>query len=203
MFSKLYSSDVAGMVLVDAEHPDEGSRQKELQDALPVPIRARIEREDERRQLWNQIIQPIGLYFGLDRLKVALGKTYSSNFSKEFQHEVLFLEQQPKYIKAVEAEDKLDAESADQVRAAGDLGDRPLIVLTAEKPYAGDPNDNLLSNEQKNGRDNLWIRQLQTQYAHLSSRSRQIVVHGSTHEMPTDRPDAIVFAVHEVWSAVR
>src|SRR5256885_11213084 len=37
MFSELYPSDVAGMVLVDAEHPDEGSRQKELQDALPGP----------------------------------------------------------------------------------------------------------------------------------------------------------------------
>jgi len=203
MFSKLYPSHAAGIVLVDAEHPDEASRLKEWQDALPASIRVRIESEDKRRQLWDRIVEPIGLHLGLDRLKVALGRTYSSIFPAEFQRELLFLEQQPKYIKAVEAEDKLDAESAAQIRAAGDLGDRPLIVLTAEKPYAGDQNDNLLTKEQKNSRDNLWIHQLQTQYAHLSSRGKQIVVHGSTHEMPADQPGAIVFAVHEVWSAVK
>ncbi len=203
MFNKLYPFDVAGMVLVDAEHPDEEVRQKELQSAWPEVIKARIEEEDKRRQFWNRITQPIELYLGGDRLKLTLGKSYSPNFSQEFQHELLFLEQQPKYSKAVEAEDKLDAQSAAQVRAVGDLGNKPLIVLTAEKPYAGDPNDYLLTHEQKSNRDHLWIDQLQAQYAHLSSRGKQVVVQGSSHEMPTDRQDAIVSAVHEIWSVVK
>jgi len=76
-------------------------------------------------------------------------------------------------------------------------------VLTAERSYAGDPSDNLLTEAQKNSRDNLWIYQLQAQYAHLSSRGKQVVVHKSSHEMPTDRPDAIVAAIREVWGLTK
>jgi len=49
MFAKLYPSDVAGMVLVDAEHPDEGSRQKQLQDSLPPLVKALVENSEKRR----------------------------------------------------------------------------------------------------------------------------------------------------------
>ena len=37
----------------------------------------------------------------------------------------------------------------------------------------------------------------------LSTRGEQIVVPDSTHDMPQDRPDAIVSAIHTVWNAVR
>ncbi|MBV9304463.1 MAG: alpha/beta hydrolase [Acidobacteriaceae bacterium] len=194
MFAKLYPSDVAGMVLVDAEHPDEEMRQKRLQDALPALVKKSIENNEERTKVWDRITQPIKLYLGVDRLKVALGGVYSPSFPRDFQEEILFLEQQPKYIKAVEAEDKLDDQSAAQVRAAGSLGDRPLIVLTAGIPYAGDPSDTVLTEAQKKSRDNLWISELQTQYAHLSSRGKQVVVGDSSHEM--------VAAVREVWGLV-
>lgn len=203
MFAKRYPSDVAGMVLVDAKHPDETSRQKQLQDSLPAPVKARIENDEQRRRFFTRFYEPIGLYYGIDRLKLALGGVYSPAFPKELQNEVLFLDQQPKYIKGVEAEDKLDDESAAQVRAAGTLHDLPLIVLTAGRPYAGDSSDTLLTETQKKNRDDLWIYELQAQYTHLSSRGKQVVVEQSSHEMPTDRPDAIVSAVREIWGLVK
>ena len=198
MFAKLYPFDVDGMVLVDAEHPDEESRQKQLQGSLPAPLKARIANCEKSRRVLTQIYEPIKLYCGVDRLKSAFGGVYSQTFPKDFQEEILFLEQQPKYIKAVEAENILDEQSAAQVRGAGGLGDRPLIVLTAGNPYARDPSDNLLTEAQRNSRDNLWIYQLQTQYVHLSSRGKQMVVHKSSHEMPTDTPDAIGASVREI-----
>jgi pimeloyl-ACP methyl ester carboxylesterase len=200
LFTKLYPSEVAGVVLVDAEHPEEESRMKAFERSLPSALQARMHWEDKRQEIWDAILTPIRIQFGLERLRVALGQTYSTNFSPELQEEVLFLEEQPKYIRAVEDEGKLDATSAAQVKAAGDLGERPLIVLTADDPYGP---DTVLTDEQKKRRDDIWIYELQAQYAHLSIRGKQIVVRGSTHEMPADRPDAIVSAVHEVWSEVK
>jgi pimeloyl-ACP methyl ester carboxylesterase len=48
---------------------------------------------------------------------------------------------------------------------------------------------------------NLWIHDLQVQEAHLSTHGKQIIVPDSTHMIPIDRPDAVVSAIHEVWSA--
>ncbi len=198
MFTKLYPSSVVGIVLVDSEHYDDGSTQKEWHDALPASIKVQIARRDKQRQLWDRIVEPIKLHLGLDRLVVALGGIHSSSFSKDLQGEVLFLEQQPKYIKAVESEDRFDDQrNAFQIRTSGNFGDRPLIVLTAEKAYAGDPNEDLLTTDQKEARDKIWY-QLQAEYAHLSRRGKQMIIRGSSHEMPADRPDAIVAAIKEV-----
>ena len=38
---------------------------------------------------------------------------------------------------------------------------------------------------------------------HLSSRGKQVIVPDSGHDMPQDRPDAIVSAIYSVWNAVR
>ena len=49
----------------------------------------------------------------------------------------------------------------------------------------------------------MWIHELQAQEARLSTRGRQMVVPDSSHMIPYERPDAIISAIHEVWSAVR
>jgi hypothetical protein len=55
------------------------------------------------------------------------------------------LRQQDKVAKAVAAEINAFQESILEVRRAGALGDRPLIVLTAANPYDPDP---ILTREQ-------------------------------------------------------
>jgi hypothetical protein len=114
------------------------------------------------------------------------------------RQEFLYLEQQTKYINAVEAEDKMFSQSGAQARAAGSLGDRPLVVLTAGRPYDPDP---LLTKEQMEKQRNLWINVLQVEEVHLSARGRQFVVQDSGHDIPGERPDAVISAIHEVWSA--
>jgi len=85
------------------------------------------------------------------------------------------------------------------VRSAGNLGDRPLIVLTATRQEdilpEIPPND-------AEAEEDLWVHQLQPELAHLSTRGKQIVVE-SSHEMPTEHPEVVISAIHEIWLAAR
>ncbi|MGC2090151.1 MAG: hypothetical protein WA638_12020, partial [Candidatus Acidiferrales bacterium] len=91
--------------------------------------------------------------------------------------------------------------SADEVRASGNLGDKPLVVLTAGKGIVaanlppGFPvkaYDDFLS---------IWRNDLQVREAHLSTRGRQIIVPDSDHMIPFERPDTIISAIHDVFTA--
>jgi hypothetical protein len=106
---------------------------------------------------------------------------------------------QPKFIETVTREAGALEESGAQVRASGTLGDKPLIVLTAEEGVLGMPG---------NGKDleelrNIWMNDLQVQLVHLSSRGRQIMVPDSDHMIPSERPATIVNAVREVCADVK
>ena len=69
--------------------------------------------------------------------------------------------------------------SAEQARASGTLGDRPLRVLAAgHSPPA-------------------WL-ELQAELARLSTRGRLAIVHDSGHMIPFEAPDAVVRAIEDV-----
>ena len=202
VFTSLYPGEVAGVVLVEASHEDEDHRIAEL---LPPSV---MERE-VNADLWNErirrIIRPVRVRFGIERLQVETGwgtPDYgilkSTRLPKDLRQELLYLRQQDKVTKAVAAEIHAFQESILEVRRAGALGDRPLIVLTAANPYDPDP---ILTREQVEKLKNLWIHDLQVQEAHLSTHGKQIIVPDSTHMIPIDQPDAVVSAIHEVWSA--
>jgi hypothetical protein len=90
-------------------------------------------------------------------------------------------------------------ESLLEARAAGGLGDRPLIVLTAGLPPS---TDNLSDASQRRRMQEEWIK-IQAQLAWLSTHGKQIVVRDSHHAIQFDRPDAVIDAVREVVEAVR
>lgn len=197
VFAGRYPRDVAGMVLVDASHPDEGSRT----DAVLSGAQLARQQQDERRdETWEQITEPLTIHLGIRRATVALGRKPSRHLSRRLQEEFLYLENMPKFMRTVRQEDAMFKISGVQAVAAGPLGERPLIVLTAGKPYEPDP---LLTPQQIERQANIWIRELQVEEMRLSTRGEQIVVPDSTHDMPQDRPDAIVSAIHGVWTSVR
>jgi pimeloyl-ACP methyl ester carboxylesterase len=197
VFTRQYPGDVAGIVLVDASHEDEEDR---IDSMLPAAVKQREDRDEERSEKLDRILAPLRIHLGIERLEVATGWDVPSYRSKDLQEELLYLEQQTKYKHAVGSEGKVEGQSAAQARAAGNLGDRPLIVLTAGKPYDPDP---LLTKEDLDRQNNMWINILQAEEAHLSTRGKQIVVPDSGHIIPSERPDAVVSAIREVWSAVR
>jgi pimeloyl-ACP methyl ester carboxylesterase len=107
------------------------------------------------------------------------------------------LDNQPKTRQAVAAEDALATESGNQARSAGNMGDRPLIVLTGGRmSFRPDP---LTPPEIQAQLQDLWINGLQGQLASLSTHGRQIVLKDSGHLVQFERPDAVISAVHEVW----
>jgi len=80
------------------------------------------------------------------------------------------------------------------VRASGTLGDMSLIVLTAGKGALDMP---LTSPDWVQFRDE-WVNNLQMQLTHLSSKGKRIILADSGHNVPFDRPDAIVDAVSQI-----
>jgi pimeloyl-ACP methyl ester carboxylesterase len=98
--------------------------------------------------------------------------------------------------------------SCAQVRAAGSLGDIPLVVLTRD---VINPERQLALRRQFFWRDfpaelneileREWLA-LQEELAELSSNSTHIIVEDSSHLIPTDRPDSVVDAILKVLGQV-
>jgi hypothetical protein len=77
------------------------------------------------------------------------------------------------------------------------ISDKLLVVLTA-----AENSDAILSSGlSKHDFDEfqrIWVDDLQMRLARLSTRGRRILVSGSGHDIPSDRPESIVNAVHEL-----
>jgi pimeloyl-ACP methyl ester carboxylesterase len=96
-----------------------------------------------------------------------------------------FLILQSNYLRARASEMASMPVSAAQSRAAGGVAEKPLVVLTAGRSL--DPASQII-----------WADDVQPRLVRLSARGRQIVIADSSHDMPSDRPDAIVEAVREL-----
>jgi pimeloyl-ACP methyl ester carboxylesterase len=194
VFTGMYPHDVVGVVLVDAEHGDE---EKRIDEMLPTLVKNQQEQRDQKTAMLDRVLTPLRINLGIDRLKAAVGWDGHESLPKELRQELLYLNHRSE--NAGKAENASDSTSWDQVRSAGNLGDRPLIVLTAGKPYDPDP---LLSKEQSDKQDDMWINVLQAEEARLSTRGKQIVVADSGHMIPFDRPNSVVSAIRDVRAAL-
>jgi pimeloyl-ACP methyl ester carboxylesterase len=152
VFTGQYPKQVLGLVLVDASHPDEGPRTDAVLSAAQLAKQGQNER---RGEMWERIVEPLTIHLGIQRFTLALGLKRSRHLLRSLQEEFLYLEHMPKYRRTIQDEDAAFRTSGEQAVAAGSLGDRPLIVLTAGKPYQPDP---LLTPEQMETQKNIWIR---------------------------------------------
>jgi len=161
-------------------------------------VKTQQTRRDQREAMRDRVFAPFLLHLGIDRLNAGVGWGGHESLPKELREELLYLNQRSE--DAGKAENAADSISWDQVRSAGNLGDRPLIVLTAGKPYDSDP---LLRKEEFQRQNEMWINVLQAEEAHLSTRGKQIVVQDSGHMIPYERPDTVVSAIREVRAALQ
>jgi pimeloyl-ACP methyl ester carboxylesterase len=205
VFAGQYASDVAGMVLVDGTPEDVDER---LDSKRPAAVKER----DERRARNDRLLAPVIIHLGIERVGVALGwidirktlePTWNVNafrLSNDALLELLYLDRQSKHRRAMASEnaDEHFFASVDQVRRAGKLGDKPLIVLTAGRF----PDDPLVTPKQHAEGLRIWTEML-AEEARLSTRGKQVIVSDSDHMIPFERPDAIVSGIHEVWTTVR
>jgi len=190
VYAGQYPNDVAGMVLIDASHEDQDLR-------APESIR-RWQQEDHKHAGWKKLKYFFEIHLGWARLTA--DRDAPDFWPKAFREEEEFLMLSTKHQFATIDEDQVFSTlSAAQVRSAGDLGDRPLIVLTATRQDDIPPE---IPRKDAQADEDLWVHQLQPELARLSTRGKQIIV-DSSHEMPTEHPEAVVSAIHEVWLAAR
>jgi pimeloyl-ACP methyl ester carboxylesterase len=188
VYAGQYPAEVAAMVLVDASHEDQLQR-------MPPALQAFSQKQLEQLK-WQRPLAPFLVYSGIARLLV--GNDTSSQLPADFLREVHYLQLQPKAFDAAFSELQSFSESAKQVRAAGNLGERPLVVLTAGK----DPDPKLLPKgfpiKDFNDFHEIWVKDLQVRESQLSTRGKQIIVPDSTHMIPFERPDTVTAAIREV-----
>jgi len=201
VFAGQYPNEIAGIVLVDAPHEDVAER---LDSKRPAVVKER----DERNEKLDRLLTPLMIHLGIERFRVATGwvdprkilepawNVDAFRLSNDVLLELLYLDRQTKHRNAMASENEHFFESADEVRRVGNLGDRPLIVLTAGRF----PDDPLVTPKQHDEGLRIWTEML-TEESHLSTRGKQIIVPDSDHMIPFERPDAIVSAIHEVWTS--
>lgn len=176
VFASLYRNEVAGVVLVDASHPDQENR-------FPPELK-NLEGSWMRESEFLAYTMPLGVPRLLnlcDDDPVARAAECNFHSARESVAEL-----------------KAFPESAAQTAASGTLDDLPLAVLSRDpdKPSADLPADLAQPT-------NAAWEKMQEQLAHLSTRGTRTVAKNSGHYIQIDRPDVVIDAVRSVVEQVR
>jgi pimeloyl-ACP methyl ester carboxylesterase len=180
VFNGQYPNEVAGLVLADATQEDQYKLLPSAWRQLSASQLARWQSQAE----W----MPLQINLGIARLRF-----------RETLGNDGYLILQSKYLKARASELKEIQTSAAQARAAGMIGNKPLIVLTGVKQDSA--LKNALSPEDFARFQQIWVRTLQPRLAQLSTRGEQVILPDVGHDIPGERPEAIVNAVRKVYAA--
>jgi len=176
LYASLYRSEVAGIVLVDASHPDQENR-------FPPELK-NLEGTWLREAEFLEYTTPIGIprLIGLcDEDPVQRAAECNWHSAREGVAEL-----------------KSFPESAAQTAATGSLGDLPLAVLShdPDKPSADLPADLAKPT------NDAWEK-MQEELGHLSTRGTQVIAKNSSHYIQIDRPDVVIDAVRNVVQQAR
>lgn len=176
VYASIYRSDIVGMVLVDASHPDQENR-------FPPELK-NMEGSWRREAEFIAYAMP----FGVPRL---LGLCDNDPTSRAADCNARTAREQLAEIKAF-------PESAAETAATGSLGDLPLAVLShdPDKP-SGD-----LPPEIAKPTNEAWER-MQVELTHLSTRGTRTIAKNSAHYIQIDRPDVVIEAVRNVVEQAR
>ncbi|MGW4098064.1 alpha/beta fold hydrolase [Mycobacterium sp. NPDC004974] len=190
IFTKYYGSEVAGLVFVDAAHPDQTDRLAAAtgrpEDGIPAVFKVL------RYLAWT----------GLPRLLIP-GPTV-----KELPPDVVRAIGAYQPVSLAASFDEAEAMES-TLREAGtfrELGDRPLSVLSRGKPWSAYSESERagtgLSRDQFDRMQQAWW-EMQVEEASWSTRSTHRKLDDSSHVIQLERPDAVVDAIRTVVSQVR
>ena len=188
MYADLYPKEIAGMVLVDSSHPDMWTR-------MPPEVAAAL-----RPPAWQMRAMAYLARLGVTRLSGGDMSECGLPVRQCKEEQAYFATAQ--YL-VTKRQEMYAPERDAQVRATGDLGDKPLVVLTA-----GDHSRDFAAGVSPAARtrfEHTWYT-LQSELAALSTDSNHRVVEGAGHStLQTDREDAqeTIAAIVRVVKAVR
>jgi pimeloyl-ACP methyl ester carboxylesterase len=193
VYTKEYPELVAGLVLVDTSHEDQKSR-------MPGSLQTFMKKQSAQLEFQRKVA-PILIFLGIARL--TSNEEGPPNLPKSFLQEVKYLQLQSKFVEATSSEIQNFSASANEVRAAGNLGERPLVVLTAGKEEDAKDLPKGLDKRDLDDFRKIWMNDLQVEEARLSTHGKQVIVADSTHMIPFFRPDTVIAAIREVCEAVK
>jgi len=185
-YTGLYGDQVAGLVYVDASHPDQLKRTQATLGKLPND---------------KAFVQELGGkagWTGVPRL-VALGARNShgetmANMPPRTRE--IGLAWFATSLGPMAAERDALPMTFKEAGVYRNLGARPVIVLTRGKPASDVPRAGTETFEQN------WLA-MQKDMATWSSRGVQRTIGGAGHYIPNDNPDAVIAAIREVVDDVR
>jgi len=189
-YTRLYGDDVAGLVMVDASHPDQLQRLGRIVPAVGDP---------------ESVLGPIKMASALSWLGVA---RFLASRAKPMPNQS---EAGGRAVTAYATHSLPGAlkESA-ALRAifsdAGtfrQLGDRPLFVLSAMKPMTDAERATLDVTPEKASEFKAMWKTLHEEEASWSTRSQHRVLEDATHYIQFHRPDVVIAAVRSVVDSVR
>jgi pimeloyl-ACP methyl ester carboxylesterase len=176
LFTSLYRSEVAGMVLVDSSHPEQ---EKRFPQAL---------NDMDKTWVREQEFMTFAMPFGIPRLLGFCGsdakvRAADCNFHS-YREDLTVLKNFP--------------ESAAQAATTASLGDLPLAVLSHDPnvPVPDIPADLVKPMNEA------WD-QMQDELAHLSTRGTRTIAKNSSHYIQLDRPEVVVEAIRNVVDEAR
>jgi len=173
VFGDLYPDEVVGLVLVDPTHPDQMRRSPREGEAMQTTGRLMGVFDMLSHVGLLRLINPAQLMPGLPPAQDAELRAYTADaFANAAKLEMAVIE----------------SRTSPQVRQARDLGDRPLIVLSAGQTVAQDP----------------LFYDLHEELAALSTRSVHRVEPGATHAamvFDATHAEATIAAIEEVVRA--
>lgn len=187
-YTKLYGADVAGLVFVDASHPEQVARMERVTGKATEPPFAMLELA--AKLSWTGLVR-------LAASQVSFPKLPDQRPVEAIRA----------YLPRSLGQELMEAASIDSTFAeAGtfrDLGDRPIVVLTAMAPIDSATLAVLdMSPEQGKAFQGEW-HSMHVEQAGWSTRSRHEVLVDASHYIQMDRPDAVIRAVREVVDSVR
>jgi pimeloyl-ACP methyl ester carboxylesterase len=186
-FTRLYSQEVAGLVFVDASHPDQIERMNRA-------VGKKMETGEGLFKAANALS-----WTGIPRLVAAHTESPTIPVQAKLAEDAYFSRSLAAALQELES---LGAtlSAAGQLRQ---LGDRPMVVLTATKPYPADTLKTLKMTVDQGRRLQTEWKALHDEEASWSHHSRHELVPDSTHYIQFDRPDVVITAVRETVSDVR
>jgi pimeloyl-ACP methyl ester carboxylesterase len=186
-FAHKFGDDVAGVVFVDASHPDQQQR-----------INEAIGRELEESSTGAKLLAALS-WTGLPRL---VTRSFGQPKAPKRTNEAMLGRLPSSLGPMLDEADVIDT-TFREAGALRSLGDRPLVVLTAAKPIAAADLATVgLTAEQGKKLQAVWF-ELHRDEMTWSSRGREIRLEDASHYIQFDRPDAVVDAIREVVANVR
>uniref|UniRef100_Q022C4 Alpha/beta hydrolase fold n=1 Tax=Solibacter usitatus (strain Ellin6076) TaxID=234267 RepID=Q022C4_SOLUE len=187
LFTQAHPAEVAGLVLVDsASENAEAHLTPELRPLMMPP-------------LTQMKFAGVLAEFGMHRIVLSMRKGRGST---EAQRAAALNLRRRAYIQAAIGELEALPLSTEQVRSAGKLGDRPLIVLTRGPVHPGEAPRGVSPAIYENF-ERIWRTEIQATMVGLSTRGEQRFAKHSGHMIPQEEPEAVIDGIREVVSRTR